>query len=82
MSAADRILADLEHAAESGRWVCGVTEWAREGYCLSFAQRISRDLRGKRGRGIAIESRLCRQHPHRATVHEYRLVPKPLQLFA
>ncbi len=78
MSAADRILADLERAAADGRWICGVTEWAREGYCLSFAQRISIDLRGRRR--IAIESRRCTQHPHRATVHEYRLTPIPKRL--
>ena len=79
MSAADRILADLERAAADGRWICGVTEWALNGYCLSFAQRISIDLRGRRR--IAIESRRCTQHPHRATVHEYRLAPKKRLVF-
>ena len=78
MTAAERILHDLERAYPS--WICGVTEWALGGYCLSFAQRISIDLRGRRG--IAIESRRCTQHPHRATIHEYRLAPKEMRLFA
>ena len=84
MSAADRILDDLERAAADGRWICGVTEWASSdvegGRCLSFAQRISIDLRGRRH--IAVESRRCTQHPHRATVHEYRLTPREMRLFA
>jgi hypothetical protein len=76
VSAADTILADLERA--EGRWVCGVTVWAREGYILSFSQRISLDLRAKRG--LPIESRVCKRHAHRSTCHEYRLVPAPRQM--
>ena len=78
VTAAERILHDLERAAADGHWICGVTVWALGGYCLSFAQRISIDLRGRRG--IAIESRRCTQHPHRATIHEYRLAPKEMRL--
>jgi hypothetical protein len=76
VSAADTILADLEAASPS--WVCGVTVWNRERYISSFAQRISLDLRAKRG--LPIESRVCKRHAHRSTCHEYRLVPTPRQM--
>jgi hypothetical protein len=75
MSAADTILADLEAASPS--WICGVTVWNRERYISSFAQRISLDLRAKRG--LPIESRVCDQHPHRSTCHMYRLRREPEQ---
>lgn len=74
MTAADRIFSDLQDHS----WHCGVTEWARDGWMLSFAQRISLDLKAKRG--LPIESRVCDMHPHRSTCHMYRLVPTPKQM--
>jgi hypothetical protein len=76
VSAADIILADLERAAPG--WICGVTVWNRERYITSFAQRISLDLKAKRG--LAIESRICDKHRHRSSCHMYRLAPRQMAL--
>ena len=67
------ILQDLR----TSEWYCGSWWYAKE--MPTFAQRISLDLRP---RGYVIESRICQEHPHRSTVHQYRLVkePEPRQL--
>ena len=76
MTAAEQILTDLENA--NGGWLCGVSLWARHRFILSFSQRISLDLRAKRG--LAIESRVCDMHPHKSTCHMYRLRVEPKQM--
>ena len=72
MKDADTILADLEQDS----WVCGSHFQATYRPC--YAQRISRDL--KAGRGLEIESRVCREHNHRGSIHAYHLVRHPEQL--
>ena len=72
-----RILEDLRDARYHGEWFCGA--WWYQKAMPTFAQRISIDLKQ---RGYVIESRICKDHPHLSTIHQYRLVkePEPKQL--
>mgnify|MGYP003395557006 CR=1 FL=1 len=63
MTYTERILSDLA----AGGWVCG-SEWYAQ-MMPTFAQRISELNRDEPGR---IESRVCREHRHRSTIHQYR----------
>lgn len=78
MTYAESILQDLRVARANGEWVCGSYWYAT--YRPTFSQRISIDLKAERG--YVIESRICTQHEHKGTIHEYRLVgePAPKQL--
>lgn len=67
MTTAERILADLR-AARPGS-VCGSYWYAN--FTPTFAQRISIDIKP---RGFLIESRICKKHEHKGTIHEYTLV--------
>ena len=67
-----KILEDLRAAREQGIWWCSSWWYARA--MPTFAQRISLDLRP---RGYVIESRICREHNHDSTIHEYRLLREP-----
>jgi hypothetical protein len=70
----ERILTDLMFAQRyAGGWVCGSYWYQR--FTPTFAQRISLDLKKKRG--YRIESRLCKEHEHKSTIHEYRLLVTP-----
>ena len=66
------ILQDLRAARERGSWYCGSWWLAKE--MPSYAQRISLDLKP---RGYVVESKVCEEHPHRSTVHAYRLLKEP-----
>ncbi len=63
MTYRDRILSDLA----DGSWKCG-SEWYAD-MMPTFAQRIS-ELNAIEPERI--ESRVCSQHKHRSTIHEYR----------
>ena len=74
------LLADLA----GGEWVCGATFYST--MRPTFAQRFSEanaEARAAQGEN-RIESRVCRRHEHRSTIHEYRdthaLRPQQLRL--
>ena len=71
MRAWQSILDDLRNARPG--WVCGGYFYAT--YRPTFAQRISLDLKP---RGYVVESRVCQQHLHTSTIHEYKLVAEPV----
>lgn len=64
-----QILHDLR---STDGWFCGSWWYAKA--MPTFAQRISIDLRP---RGYVIESRVCQDHDHSSTVHQYRLLREP-----